>query len=1350
VNATILTPFRLFLYLLWLADCLLVPYHPVQAQYYFDHLNTAEGLSQSTVKVTFQDTRGFLWFGTTDGLNRYDGYEFRRFRHQANDANSLCGNDIMALTEDASGNIWVGTRANGLCYFDPRTEQFHSVRVSTGGENLHELDVAALTRSPDQTLWIGTNIGLFYVPSSKQAVSRLETCPRQYISALLTDHTGTLWMGTYQGELFAKKPNAGAVSRWTLPLQSESNQHKWITSLYEDTQRTLYVGTWGSGLYSRSAGQTSFRSKLFFADEFEKRNIIKAIVQTKNGTLWLATDDGLVLVPAGDFSRVQHIRSGNGRAGSLTTHALQSLLTDSFGNVWIGTWEGGLNVYYAEAKRFNHLTQTDGLPGNRVTGVVATPQTLVVSTAKGLAIQNRATGQLHLVAEGRDVTDLLLHDGQLAAIVWNQGTDFYLASGGSLKLTRQQRDPGNPYRAMTPSRRFGWVMANTTGQLFRLMPGSSRFEPLPVLNQTPSFAVATTLYETRSGRLFIGSYNQGLWQYDPQTQLLQPVGHRQRIGNEQIFCIYEDAAGRLWIGTNGNGLFRYKPEADDFQSYTTESGLASNVVKSIIEDSRHRLWIGTNEGLSRFDPQTDAWRTFSEKDGLNNREFMPRAAFRDLAGQLFFGGMDGVDQFHPDSLGATRQRPRVYLTGLRILNKPVAVAPSPTGPNTDESPLHTTVGFASELRLTHRQAASITLEFVGLFFGRKAECQYQYRLDGLDPDWNDVGSQRNATYTNLAPGTYTFRVKAANADGVWGNQEASLALVVLPPWYRSGWAYALYALLFLAALWGYRRFVRQREKLKAEVRFRQLEAEQAHELEQLKTNFFTNISHEFRTPLTLILDPVEQLEQGNLPADRIQESYRIIRQNGQRLLRLINELLDLSKIEAERYRLHIEHADVVEFLARITHSFDLQAERRQVDLRFESDAPACMADFSPDALEKIAFNLIANAIKACRPGDSVTVSVQTTHPTAPANSFVLTVQDTGVGLTETDQKALFARFFQVDNRRSVGGTGIGLALTAELVKLHKGQIHLKSQPGEGTTVTVELTAKAAHFPAEWISHEPLASSSQPNLSVELPETLPVALAQTGQKQVLIVEDNDELRTYLHRQLSTRYAVLVAENGQMGLDLARQHVPDLIVSDVIMPVQTGPELDGIELCQRLKADEKTSHIPVILLTSRASVESQLQGLSTGADDYQTKPFTYQLLEARIETLIRNRQTLRERFSRGMLLQPALIAVTDTDEEFLKRAMATVETHIADSTFDVERLESALNMSQMQLYRKLTSLTNMSGNVFIRHVRLHRAKQLLEESNLTVAEVAYRVGFNSPSYFTRAYKKEFGVLPSGVAL
>jgi signal transduction histidine kinase/ligand-binding sensor domain-containing protein/DNA-binding response OmpR family regulator len=1315
-----------------------------QPRYYFDRITTAQGLSQSTVKVIFQDSRGFMWFGTADGLNRYDGYEFRRFRHQANNPSSLCGNDIMALCEDRAGNIWIGTRSAGICWFDPKTEQFHPVRRSDTGEDLSRSDVSAFAQTSDSSLWIGTNTGLFTLRLSEKRLDRFSALKRQSISTLLADQQGNLWMGTHSGTVLFKQRGRSSISALPLPIRSPVNQHKWVTGIYEDTHHAVHVSTWGAGLYDWDKQTNTFRSSLFFETEFERRNLIKAIGQDKAGNLWLATDDGLVIAENGDLRKLRHLRSNILKPGELTTHALQSLYADSFGNVWIGTWEGGLNVYYAQAKRFNHLTQSDGLLSNRVTGVVTDGRSIVVATGKGISLIDRATNEMRPIAEGSDVTDLIYENGQLAALVWNQGADFYTLTNGMLRQTGQQRDKTNPYRALAfvPG---GLVVANTAGQLCRMSSSTHRLEPILLPNPSPSFASATTLYRAQSGRWFIGSYNQGLWVYDPMTRILQPLGHRQSIGNEQILCIYEDAGHHLWIGTNGNGLFRYVPKTNGFVSYTTESGLPSDVVKSIVADHRGHLWIGTNEGLCRFDPKTGSWRTFTENEGLNNREFMPRAAFRDERGYLFFGGMQGVDYFHPDSLSETKQSPRVYLTGLRLLNKPVTAT-------TDDTPLTEHIVTSAELRLTYRQAASITLEFVGLFFQKNQECRYAYRLDGFDPDWNYVGTQRNATYTNLPPGRYTFRVKASNADGVWTAQDARLTVVVRPPWYLTGWAFGFYAVLVLAGLWGYRRFVRQRERLKAELRFRQLEAEQAHELERLKTNFFTNVSHEFRTPLTLILDPVDQLLEGELPPGKVQESYRVIQQNGQRLLRLINQLLDLSKIEADRYRLHLERADVVAFLRQLVQSFAFQADRRHIGLTFRAETESILADFSPDALEKIGFNLIANAIKASRPDDRVTVTVRPlTAADQPAERLPgrlqLVVEDTGIGLSEKDQHMLFSRFFEASSGPGSlrTGTGIGLALTAELVKLHRGYIRFESQEGQGTTVTVELSVDAANFPADWMQ----AGTSAGVMPLAVPQPLPVSVPSVppppNRKQVLIVEDNDELRTYLHDQLSNRYAVITAENGKIGLDMALEHVPDLVVSDVIMP-----ELDGIELSRSLKTDERTSHIPLILLTSRSSVESQLQGLSTGADDYQTKPFTFQVLAARIENLITQRQRLRERFSRGMRIEPAQITVNETDEQFLKNAIRLIEDHLSDSTFDVERLEQAMHLSQMQLYRKLTSLTGMSGNVFIRHIRLHRAKQLLEESNLTVAEIAYRVGFNSPSYFTRAYKKEFGVVPSGVAL
>jgi signal transduction histidine kinase/DNA-binding response OmpR family regulator len=646
------------------------------------------------------------------------------------------------------------------------------------------------------------------------------------------------------------------------------------------------------------------------------------------------------------------------------------------------------------------------------------------------------------------------------------------------------------------------------------------------------------------------------------------------------------------------------------------------------------------------------------------------------------------------------------------------------------------------MAMKYNQGASLTFEFVALFFQKNSECEYAYKLDGFDHYWNHVGTQRTATYTNLKEGTYLFRVKASNTDGVWTLQDANLQITILPPLYRTWWAYSLYVLMLFGILRIYRGVVQRQSKLKTELHFKQREVEHAQELEKLKTNLFTNISHEFRTPLTLILDPIDQLIQQKLAPERVVESYGIIQRNGQRLLKLINELLDLSKIEAERYRLQLEHADIVDFLHNITSAFQLHAERKNIYLLFHADEDQCMADFSPDALEKIVFNLISNAIKASLPGSEVNVQARFLYHNGQAQRLQLSIKDQGIGIPMYDQKSLFSRFFQAnqDNHRSHNGSGIGLALTAELVKIHKGQISFTSQEEIGSTFVVDISINAADFPKDWVNNS-TGSTLQQFYQPYFDSNFELNEDNRKNKQILIVEDNEELRNYLVKQLSIKYKVYGAEDGEEGWDMASTHLPDLIVSDIVMP-----KMNGIELCKKLKNNELTSHIPIILLTSKSSLDSQLDGLKIGADDYQTKPFKIQLLNARISNLIQQRDKLRQRFSKEIFLGPSKLNISETDEGFLKRVIEIIEKNLKNVEFDVTQLEHALGMSQMQLYRKLTSLTAMSGNTFIRYIRLQRAKQLLSESNLSISEIAFRVGFNSSSYFTRAYKKEFGTLPS----
>lgn len=1309
---------------------------PTQAQYRFEHLTSAEGLSQSSVLSIFEDSRGFLWFGTVDGLNRYDGYNFQIYRHKASDPNSICGNEIMVIQEDGEQNIWIGTRSAGLAYLDQRSGKFVSITQSNSGEKLTQYDFTSLARTPDGSIWLGSNQGLFKVEPGRKTPQRVNIGTQPvYITALKTDAQGNLWLGTYHGEVYRKLASSAWFQAFSLPIRSTIERHKQVITIHENQQLQIQIGTWGAGLFQWNADNKQFEQALFFEQEFEKRNIIKGIAEDKGGNLWLATDHGAVVALGGNLQNLQHLPAQPQKLGGLSTHALQSICCDAFGNLWIGTWESGLHVYYPEAKRFTHLTQADGLLSNRVSGVIANAQHILVSTGKGMTLINRKNGQKRYLSEGTDITDLVYHQGNLAALRWNEGADFYRFTPDGLQLYAQHRDKDNPQRALLFNQKAEIIVADLGSKLFKLNLARRALEPLPNSYPGASFGVANVILESRSGHIYIGSFNQGLWSFDPAQQGLRPLGHGNVVGKEQILCLYEDYKKNLWVGTNGNGLYRYRPQTNDFEIYTTLDGLPNNVIKSIIEDQKQRLWVATNEGLCHFDPSRRSVRVYAAKDGLNGKEFMPRAAFRDEAGYLFFGGMHGLNYFHPDSLGSVKHAPKVYLRGLRVLNKTV-------NPQTPNSPLSASIDFTSSIKLKHQQGASLTFEFVGLFFQKNPECTYAYQLEGLDEDWNSVGTQRSVTYTNLAEGHYRFRVRAANADGVWSTQDAQVQLHVLPPWYRSWGAYLLYVLLFLGALWLYQDFVQRQSKLRAELHFKALEAERAQELEQMKSNFFTNVSHEFRTPLTLILDPIQQLMQDELPSEKAKESYGVIQRNGQRLLKLINELLDFSKIEADRYRLHIQCADVIEFLDKVVQSFQLHAEHKHLDLVFRPATEHCFAYFSADALEKIMFNLISNAIKASQPGGSITITAECIKDSDQPRRLCIKVQDQGIGISAEDQKALFSRFFQAnqEHRRTQMGTGIGLALTAELVKIHGGKIEVKSEEYQGTTFTVELAIAADDFPSDWLSTE---AATQPQQFY--PESSPASHfsseTEGNKTQLLIVEDNEELRNYLAQQFAPQYRVLVAEDGEEGWQLAHTHLPDLVVSDLVMP-----KMDGLKLCKKIKTSELTSHIPMILLTSKSSVESQLQGLQIGADDYQTKPFTFSLLEARVRNLITQRQQLRQRFSKSLFLQPSQLDISETDAGFLKKVIAVIEKNIENTDFDVAQLEAALHLSQMQLYRKLTSLTAMSGNVFIRHIRLQRAKQLLAESNLSIAEIAFRVGFNSPSYFTRAYKKEFGVLPS----
>jgi signal transduction histidine kinase/DNA-binding response OmpR family regulator/streptogramin lyase len=933
---------------------------------------------------------------------------------------------------------------------------------------------------------------------------------------------------------------------------------------------------------------------------------------------------------------------------------------------------------------------------------------------------------------------------------WDEG--FYLIDPLSKRMKRyyaQEKSPNSVYfrvNAAHFSQRGLW-MGDSEGSLYRF---DFEQEKIVLLKNGLTSSSITAIYRGAGTKLWVGTYGEGLWCYDVATQQINPINLSQGTApasQKHINTLVEDAQHHLWVGTNG-GLFQIEAHTGRIHFYSSRNGLASNVVHGIVATAKSELWLSTNDGICRFNPTNKTCRNYNVQDGLHGKEFMPNALHQAADGRIFFGGLHGVNFFHPDSLREDATLPEVYLSKLLLPNRKIK-------PNQLHKPIEQNIQDRQSLRLSYAQAASLTFEYVGLYFKKTKRCTYAYKLEGFDRNWNTVGYQRSATYTNLNPGVYRFWVKAANSDGVWNPKASSIELRILPPWYLSNWAFGAYFTLFVLSLLVYRNYVRSREALKARLRLKELEAENLQELDQLKTNFFTNISHELRTPLTLILDPVEELiKTPQLPSKRVHEWYSTIQFNAQSLLRLINQLLDLSKLDAQRYLLHLSYSDVVDHCAKVVHLFDYPFEKRRVELIFDADPQSLFGWFDADALEKILNNLISNALKATPAKGKVSVSLTGINPRqGEAEILQIRVEDTGVGIPPEQLPQVFQRFFQTSTTRQSGqsSTGIGLALTAELVRLHRGEVNIESEPGVGTRFVVQIPLRAEVYPAEWR----LPENQEPDATeLEHPALLPPVYQHDPlqerqhlhlhDKVVLVAEDNAEMQNYLRYKLTDHYTVHTVANGREALHCALKKVPDLIISDLMMP-----EMDGIELCRAVKENEKTSHIPVILLTSRSVVESQLDGLKSGADDYLTKPFKSEILLARIENLLEQRQKLRERYmqaAQNSSITIPDIPIADTDSQFLQKVIAIIDTNLSNSSFNVDELERALNMSEMQLYRKLSSLTSMGGNAFIRHIRLKRASQLLEASNLSVGEIAYKVGFNSHSYFSKIYKREFGEPPT----
>ena len=846
----------------------------------------------------------------------------------------------------------------------------------------------------------------------------------------------------------------------------------------------------------------------------------------------------------------------------------------------------------------------------------------------------------------------------------------------------------------------------------------------------------STLFVDSKNRLWIGTAGGGAGLYDELkgkfSRYEQVEGMASALTNNFVTSIVEGLDGTIWIGTLGGGVNRVDRENGSTTSITAENGLCDNRIASLLVDDGGILWVGTQNGLSRYDPSGPTFRHFFAPHGLANNQMSINSMFKDRTGRLFFGTLTGFNSFLPERVTIDSQPARITFTGMKVFQTPYF-------PGEDLSGINGIV-------LSHEQNY-FTIGFALLDFTFPKQNRYEYYLEGFDDHWIQRGSRTRAEYTNVPPGNYVFRIRGADSHGVWNDQGSTLAITITPPWWRTMWAYMGYVIGASALLFYLRRYEKNRQNLKHRLELEHVQAEKLKEIDQLKSRFFANISHEFRTPLTLIEGPVKQLKSGEYKEDP-SEQYEIILRNSQRLLRLVNQLLDIAKIESGGMKLRAQELDLRNIVKGVSAAFESSAKQKRIEFKIKGLDEPLIGWFDIEALEKIIVNLLSNAFKFTPPHGQVNVDSRQL-PIDNRQFVEISVSDTGIGIPVTELERIFDRFYQVDasQTREHEGTGIGLALTKELVELHRGVISVKSDVGKGATFTVRLPMGKEHLGLDEIveAHEKNEHTAELMLNVaghHEEEAVDEEGGIAGESPlVLIIEDNADMRKYVHTSLNTRYRVFEAANGEEGIQKAIEIIPDLIISDVMMP-----RMDGFVLCSRLKTDERTSHVPIILLTAKADTTHKIEGLETGADDYITKPFDTHELSVRVKNLIEQRRKLRERFAKDGIFKVREGSISSADDRFLKRAREVVEAHMAEPIFSAEFFAKEMFLSRMQLHRKMKALTDHSPGEFVRILKLERASQLLRHNAATIAEIAFQVGYDDPSHFAAAFRKQFGLSPS----
>lgn len=1418
----------------------------------FQHLTLEDGLAQNMVDCMLQDAQGFMWFGTWNGLCRYDGYTFEIFNNENLRSSTLKNNFIYALYEDKFGNIWVGT-AEGLYVYLYDKGQFLSVNDMLEKPLPGAITVIAGIDSCD--LWIGTRQGITVLHLLDEEGSARITKEIKYglgedqlsgtsIQTIIRDRSETIWIGTDEGINLMKAENTPIIKINNEPGNPNSISSGLIQEIYETGSGEVWIGTdFGLNKYQPKTGGFVH----YYNDPSDPssllHNSVMDIIQDDSGNILVATLGGLsVLDSKGQFINYKNeLKSAN----SLNNNFLNCLLKDSKANIWIGTERGGVNFFHPGQNTFEHFEYEIGNPNSlshsTINSVYEDENYLWIGTAGGglnkydknnSAFYHYRYDPADDSSVSSDFITSIYRDqqGRLWVATWGSGLNLLLKEGTKKEHFRHfVSNPDSPgltsnFISSIAEDAYGHLLIGTIGGLVKYDPSNDHFQPLFDEGSTPKITGVGCLEFENANTLWVGT-RTGLFQLllakgkdgGPVYELANEYRHdpavHHSISGNYIISAFQDNQGAMWFGTYGQGINKRMVNNDSvfFVSYKTANGLSNNIIYGIEQDENQNLWLSTDYGLSRLNPETGQVRNFYISDGLLNNQYYWSAAYKNTTGKLYFGGMNGLDAFYPEWINSVRIDPEVVITDIKLLNESVQPGKEYNGIKV----LTKSVSKTDQLSLSYKEKI-FSIEFSSLSYQGSDLVKYAYFLDGFDQSWNYVSSGRRfASYTNLQPGDYTFQVKASGLNGNFTSTPTLIKIHIDPPFWETIWFRISAFLALVGMVVGYIRFriynlkhqklilerqVKERterinlqkealsfqavqlQKNNTELAQKQELIEgQNHKLEhqrdelidlnkklklvsKLKLSFFTNISHEFRTPLTLILGPLEKLiSEKGLSADN-RNTLNIISRNAQRLLHLINQIMDFRKIEKGRMELRVAKGNIEEFCQKIFQAFQPLAEIKEIKFSREVKDIPKEVWFDHQKIENILYNLLSNAFKYTPNGGKVRMEIDglpyqqsrlnLNDSMAEVSQDVVSIRiiDSGIGISEENLPLVFKRFYRIESEEAfkISGSGIGLALTEELIKTHHGVICVESSPGMGSVFEIrfpclkgaygnnevmDITHDATnlHQQVQILANEMLLSNGQ------IEEQEPY-LFEKDRCTVLVVEDNADLRKFITHRLNKTYNIIEAEHGEMGIRLAEKHNPDLIISDIMMPV-----MDGLELCASIKNNLGTSHIPVILLTAKSTVENQIEGLEIGADDYLPKPFNFELLEARIQNLIESRNKLRLLFLSATEIDISHMASGTKDQKFLEHAIKTVEAHMEDSLFGVKEFVKLMGISRSLLHKKLTALTDQSAAEFINQLRMKKAMQLLKANELNISGIAYSVGYNDPKYFSRLFSRYYGKSP-----